>query len=372
MLLIQKGPAVLKPQFEVRQTYSDNIVYRETDVESDLISTISPGLSVQFGSRTYNYIDLTYFFDRLEYWEHNELSANQHRASMVTRIEKSRFLLEGIDDVQRLASPVGGGISIGGSKIERLQWLDQYKLTYDFSEKTALYVEGLHSTTDYQSDFQLYDSFTLTGTLGFEYMAFSQTSFFGEAYYGMTENEKNRPEMFEYPTARFVGGFVGARGNFTEQLIGSVKAGYEHRTYSGGDGSSGAPVVAMSLTERFSENTILTLTYARAQRESVQFVRSTYTSDNIALSLLQNIAEDGRLRANLNLSYSTADYETSGIFISGSRKDHLATAGLTITYDIKLWWRAFGSYTFEYLDSNEALIQDYRVNRVTLGMEFGY
>src|SRR5688500_6503482 len=92
-LLIQKGTMALKPQLELLQTYSDNITYRENDAESDFTTTISPGLSVQLGSRTFNYIDLTYFFDRVQYWENDDLSANQHRANLAMHFEKSRFLL---------------------------------------------------------------------------------------------------------------------------------------------------------------------------------------------------------------------------------------------------------------------------------------
>jgi hypothetical protein len=370
MLLIQKGPMALKPQLELTQSFSDNITYREENTDSDFITTVSPGISVQFGSQTFNYIDFSYFYDRVQYWDHEDLSANQHRANLALRFEKSRFLLEGLDEFKNLSSPLGGGISVGGVEIERFVWVDLYKLTYDLSEKTAIYAEALHSRTDYESDFALYDSFTLSGTLGFEYKAFSRTSFFGEAYYGTTKTDKNFASMADYPTARFVGGFIGVRGAFTEDLFGSIKAGYEHRTYSGESDSSGAPVVALSLTERFSDRSILVLTYARSQRESAQFVGSTYVNDLVAADFQQHITADGRLRGNLVASYSSASYESDSA--AGERQDHLVNAGLTFTYDIKLWLRAFAGYDFEFLDSSVPAIQDYQVNRVTLGMQLGY
>jgi hypothetical protein len=263
---------------------------------------------------------------------------------------------------------------VAGNNVDRYMWMDLYKLTYDLSSKTAPYFEIFHSRTDYDSEFSLYDSYTLTGTLGFEYKAFSRTAFFGEVYYGFTDTDKNFESQADYPTANFVGGFIGARGAFTEQLIGSAKAGYEHRTYSDDSDSTGAPVVAVSLTERFTEHSILTLTYARSQRESAQFVGSTYVNDTVVVDYLQHIAEEGRLRGNLVVSYSSAQYEegSAASGTSGSRQDHLLTAGLTITYDIKLWLRAFGGYTFEFLDSSAPAIQDYKVNRLTLGMQLGY
>ena len=364
----------LKPQFELLQTYSDNITYREDDPEADFTTKISPGLALQLGSRTFNYIDLTYFFDRVHYWENDELSDNQHRANLTMHFEKSRFILEGLDEFKKLSGPIGGGISVRGNNVDRYLWMDLYRLTYDLSSKTAPYIEIFHSRSDYDSEFLLYDSFTLTGTLGFEYKAFSRTSFFGEVYYGFTDTDKNFDIQAEYPTANFVGGFVGARGAFTEQLLGSVKAGYEHRTYSDDSDSTGAPVVAITLTDRFTDHSILTLTYSRSQSESAQFVGSTYVNDNVMVDFLQHIAEEGRLRGNLNLSYTSAQYEEGSAASgpSGSRHDHLVTAGLTITYDIKLWLRAFGGYAFEMLDSSVSAIQDYKANRVTLGMQLGY
>lgn len=372
MLLIQKGPVALKPQFEINETFNDNITYREENTESDFMTVISPGLTLQVGDRTYNYIDFTYFYDRVQYADTTEFNANQHRAALVLHIEKSRLLLEGRDEFKRLASPIGGGISLGGIQVERNSFLDQYRLTYDFSDKTEIYVDALHSTSDYESGVLLYDSLTLIGTLGFEYKAFSRTSFFGEVYYGMTESDGNDPAMPEYPTADFVGAFVGARGYFTEQLSGTVKAGYEYRWYRQDDGNLSSPVVELSLTERFSERTILNFAYSRRQRESVQFVRSAYTADTVTLSLLQHIGNEGRLRGNVNVSYTRSDYENNVRYVVGERQDQLVAAGLTISYDIKLWLRAFGSYDFECLDSNEPSVVDYAVNRVTLGLELGY
>jgi hypothetical protein len=128
----------------------------------------------------------------------------------------------------------------------------------------------------------------------------------------------------------------------------------------------------MSIDERITDKTLLTLSYARAANESVQFVRSPYTTDSITATLKQEIGNEGRIRVLLNASYISADYEQSPQFRVEQRHDDLLTAGLTLSYDIKLWMRAFGSYNFEYLDSNEPGIIDYSVNRVTLGVQFGY
>jgi len=372
LFAIQKGPAVLKPQLEVAQTYSDNITYRTDDKVSDLVTILSPGLKLQLGSLDYNHLELSYLFDRVEYWDNSDLSVNQHRVALSSDFQISRFRLEGADRFEILSSPLGGGISVGGAKIDRHVFQDQYRLTYEVSEKTAVYGEALHARTDYQTDIALYDSMMLEGTLGFQYLGLTRVRFFGEVYYGLTENEPNSAQLREYPQADYVGGFAGARGDFTERVTGMVKAGYESRWYSDGSEGLGTPVVDVSLTGRITDKTALIFFYSRRQRESAQFVRSSYTANAFVLNLQQQIGSDGRLRANLRAEYSRSDYDFNPQYVSGERKDDLLLASLTLTYDIKLWFRVFGGYSFEHLKSNEPSILDYDVNRVRLGMQFGY
>ena len=372
LLLIQKGPVALKPQFELTETYDDNVTYREEDKEADFKTVFSPGLTFQWGDLTLNYLELTYFYDRVVYIDLADLNADQHRVSFVSHFEKRRFTLEGRDEYQHLVSPLGGGISIGGQSVARDLWDDVYHLGYELSDKTAIYFEPYHSTVNYEEGVNLYDSFTLKGTVGFEYKAFSRTSFFGEIYYGRTKHDVNTELLAQYPTAEYVGSFVGARGNFTEKLTGSVKGGYEYRWYRNDPEDLNAPVFEISLTERFTENTVLNLIYSRRVYESVQFVRSSYTASTVAASLLQNIGADGRLRARLDASYLSTAYEDNPAYIVGEREDQIVNTRLTFTYDIKLWLRAFGSYNFEYLESNEPTVTDYLVNRFTLGLQLGY
>ncbi len=372
LLLIQKGPVALKPQFQVTGIYDDNPTYRDEDKEGDFRAVISPGLTLQAGDRTLNYLELTYFYDRVEYLDLTELNANQHRVDFVSHFQKRRFTMDGRDSYQHLVSPLSGGISIGGQKVARDVWDDAYHFGYEISDRTVIYFEPVHTTVNYESGVNLYDSFNLSATVGFEYKAFSRTSFFGEVYYGRTKNDVNTDLMPQYPTTEYVGAFVGARGNFTEKLTGTVKGGYEYRWYRNDPEDLHAPVVEISLTERFTENTAVTAGFSRRVRESVQYVRSSYVASTIFATLLQNIGSDGRLRAGLDARYISAAYEDNPAYVVGDRRDDIVFVGLTITYDIKLWLRAFAGYNFEYLESNEPTVIDYLVNRFTLGLQLGY
>jgi hypothetical protein len=376
-LLYQKGPVALKPQLTVSETFNDNVSYRRDNKESDFITVLSPGLVLQVGRKDFNFLEFSYTYDRYIYADLNEFDANQHHIASRLKFQKNRLTLDGRDTIDFLSSPLGGGYSsgstsgtegviVGGRKVDRTAFADSYRLTWDASERSDLYLGLGHSFWDYEEDLALYDSRTLIGTLGFEYHPFTKAFFFGETYFGETQNDRNVEALSEYPTANFVGMFVGTRGNFTEKLRGMAKAGFEHRYYSDGGDPLTTPVVEMSLAATLTENTELNAGYSRHQYESIQFVRSSYTTDSLSFSWLQKIGADGRLRSLLSAGYQLSQFENNG------RTDNIFNAGLTISYDIKLWMHAFGSYTFEHLDSNELLVEDYNVNRIMVGLHIGY
>ncbi|HUP79902.1 MAG TPA: hypothetical protein VM260_15220, partial [Pirellula sp.] len=153
-----------------------------------------------------------------------------------------------------------------------------------------------------------------------------------------------------------------------------AKAGYELRQSEGDSGTIGSPVVDISITQRFSDRTELTLAYSRRQQESVQFVGNTYTSDAISTLLAQSFGADARLRARLEAAYVMSAYETEQRLALSvqDREDTSIISGLTITYDVKLWMRVFGSYNFEWLESNDPAVVDYIVNRISIGLQLGY
>jgi hypothetical protein len=371
LFAVQKGPLLLKPQLQAAATFTDNLDYREDNKLSDFIFLLSPGLALQLGDRTLNFAELTYYYDRFQHIDNREFDANQHRFEFENRFQKSRFTLTGRDRVEFLSSPLSGGFNITGRLVDRLQVRDAYRLDYDLTERSGVYGAVAHDFLDYEEDVALYDSRTVSGTLGFTYKAFSRTFFFSELYYGTTANERNLPTMGEYPDTTFIGGFLGAQGQFTEKLTGTVKVGYEAREYETDSEGSGAPVVEASMAHRFTDRTSASITYSRRQQESVQFVRSTYVSDSLSASLMQIISSDDRFRANLQVAYLSAAYESSAA-LGAERDDDLISASFRLTYDLKLWMRIFGGYSFEMLETTHATLADYKVNRVTMGVQLGY
>src|SRR3954464_4664531 len=234
VLVFSHGPLSLRPQLGITEQFDDNIFYLDQNKQSDFVTTFAPGLKLLLGQDlpTENHIKVQYTLEELVYADHSDQNATQHKFLTDTHFTKSRFGIDGADRYEMLSSVLGGGFSIGKQKVDRTIWYDIYRFEYKVGERMGVYIEGQHVETDYEAALPLYDTRTLSSTGGFEYSLSEDTSLFGEVYYGETSLHPNvvtaRP-----PGTSFVGGFVGARGKFTEKLNGTLKAGYEVSSFTG-------------------------------------------------------------------------------------------------------------------------------------------
>ncbi|MFO1499090.1 MAG: outer membrane beta-barrel protein [Verrucomicrobiota bacterium] len=381
VLVFSKGPLTLRPELGLAEMYNDNIFYRDKDTLQDFISVISPGLRLDLGKPQHNYLSLGYTMDQLFYADHSELETAQHSIDLRSRFELQRIRLEGSDRVQFLSSPLGGVVervvdtngvvTVVSRNIDRTSWDDNYTLTYDLGEKTAVYLRGYHSTVDYQQRIGLYDIETFSGTGGFSYRAFPKTALFGEIYYGQTSTEPNHPALPRNPSLNFIGGYIGARGNFTEKLSGMAKIGYESREFGDGTEAPSDPVVDLSLTQRFSEKQSLSLSYSRLNTASIQYNRQTYTADVIGLQFVQILGSTGKWRATVGGSYTLYQYEASGQTSISTQYDYVR-ASASLGYQIQRWLMSSIGYEYERVAGDSRAVIDYTVNRVSLRLAIGY
>ncbi len=385
VLYYRFGPLSIKPQAGLSEIYNDNIFYLPNNTVSDFITMVSPGLKLDLGRPNppdmrysnlgfyvpdRNYFSLAYQYDQLFYADNPTIDTGQHSINISDRLIGQRLSLSGTDRLQFLSSPLGGVERIITARnISRNIYDDNYLLNYDVSEKTAAYLRATHSEQDFQSGIPLYSADTLTGTAGFGYRAFPKTSFFGEVYYGQSTTSPESPQLPTNPDVSFVGGYVGARGNFTQKLIGVVKVGYEERQFSDGSSAPSQPVVDMSLTEHFTEKQALTLSYSHQNNVSLQFTRETFTADIVGLQFSQALGSRGKWTLTASPTYAHYGYDFRGATVANY--DNIrGTLGLA--YKIQLWLTASLAYDFERLTGSQNGTLDYTVNRVTFRMNVGF
>lgn len=385
LLAYSFGPFRLHPRLSVSEQYNDNIFFRASQtnavsklpVEDDFITTVSPGMTLQLGRQGDNHLSLDYTLDKSWYADHADEGHLDHIVSFGVELKGNRFSLNGSDRFQDLSGILGGGQNLG-QRVNRRTLSDDYRVDYRLGEKTGLYISGNSSSTDYESGTPLYDDWTLRGTGGFDYKATDKTSLFGEVYYSQSRTDPNvhsGPTAAAFPNQphlNHIGGFLGARGDFTTRLSGSVKAGYETRYYSGGGTSGDTPVVEVTLENRFSDRTSASLIYSRRSEVSVQSSvtsGASYTSDSFGLSVRQLVTSDGKLVASVGGSFDNNAYDAVAGF---NREDQVYRANAALAYSLQLWLTAKLAYQFEKYASNDNLVIDYTVNSVTLTVSVGY
>jgi hypothetical protein len=376
VLVYNLGRLHLRPHLALSERYDDNIFYRPdgSGIRDDFISVLSPGMNLQLGRKESNHLLFDYTLDQSFYAKNDEQSFRDHTFSLETRLEFGRLTVEGNDRVQFLAGILGGGSNLG-QRVNRRSYSDQYHFEFGLSEKTGVYLGGNFDAVDFESGTPLYDYNTLQGTGGFIFKATPKTGFFGELYYGQAATDPNIPfnplnsVSFKAPHAEFIGGYLGARGDFTPRLTGTIKAGYEVREFSDGTPAANSPVVDASMDYRFSEKTSATLSYSRRNSVSVQLFRQSYTADAVRAEVTQILSSNGKLVGILGGYFENGEYERIGNFARGDLAYRL---NATLRYNIQLWLSTSLGYEHEAFRSNENQVVDYDVNRVTLRVAIGY
>lgn len=382
VLLFSWEPVTIKPQIAVTETFNDNLFSQRGRSTSDFITTFSPGVNFLLGRKSDNYVTLSYTLNQHLYADRNDLNSMEHLIELNSSIEKKRIGLRGIDRIQLLSSPVGSevkllefenadqpAISVEGN-IDRITFYDNYTLSYSISEKTSVYIQGLHSAADYEKGVRLLDYRTLSGTLGFGYRAFAKTQFFGEVYRGYTESEANIAAP-AFADLTFIGGALGARGQFTPKITGQVRLGFESREFKTGAGGSDAPVVGLSLNYAYSEKTRLNLNYSRRQDVSVQYGEQSYTADIIGAQFTQAIGGKGKWRATLGGYYGSYDYDdTPGL--RQQRSYDLYALNFNLAYQIQVWLSTSLGYSRTSVLTDGPGLLGYDINRVMFRVALGY
>ena len=374
LLVYDIGPLTLRPLFDLSETYNDNVLFRGKDLVSDFVTTVTPGIKLQLGQGGGNLISASYLHDEMIYAQENQLSAGQDHFVTGVRYLGNRLSIDGRDQIDSLSTVLGGGYSTPARElVDRLTISDRYNVGYEITEKTKAYLAGNFSMTDWgKNGTTLFDSTSFGGTAGFMFKALSKTSFFGEVYYGETVLDANNPKdaLKGRPQADFIGGFIGARGDFTDRLTGSAKVGYETRTF--GIQDTGAPVVEMDISFHRNDRSVLTLSYQRSQEVSMDSTPNVYTADLATFSFSQSIGAADKLRAQLSLSYGMNSFDPSKTY--PIRNDVYYRAGTVLTYNYKPWLATYVSYEFNHFGSDLPALIDYGYdqNRLTLGMKVGF
>lgn len=379
LLVFSAGPLRLRPQWVTSASFDDNILYRSSkDARGDGIFMVSPGLDAEFGTKEKQFnASFNYDFQRYDYVDNGSLGHTDHLLGLKAAVNLDRWSVDASASASRFTGILGGSSSLNqlgglnnlGAKVDRWVIRDDFRTGYIFSEKFATYLEGHYDSTDYQTGVALFDQNSLRGTLGAAYQAFSKISLFAESYYGQIASNPNFATP-KPPHLDLVGGYLGAKGEFTPKISGSLQAGYEHRTFSSGAPIPGVPVVVASLDYAATEKFKAGLSYSRSTGVSVESVGNAYTSDSIGLHLAQKLGTRDKWMATFDATYREDGYDSQGV--AQVRDDTYYSLGLRLTYQAQLWFKTSLAYTRESYATSVTGLVDYDVNRVLFEISVGY
>lgn len=394
------GNVSLRPNFQISETYNDNIFFRDVGKEEDWISAVSGGAVVLLGKPQESSLLAGYEYTHNFFRDHSDQNSSIHGASITGNIVSGRVTL--IPDIlfnssasplsgfQRF-NPITGTLQPSDELLVETSYLNgTVKARVDISRKTFAITEGRYNFRNYGysgNNFNLpllpvsdYDNIRFRQGFGFQIrpkVSLSAHGFFGNLTIDRTSTDEER---------RYFGGGLSAEGDFTDRLTGEVDFSIERgsiaeRLDRGSLLPSETyvrPVVEVSLKYRIGKDIFPQLDYVRRTLPGNQIEDTPGVSNQFGFSVLKPFGrrKNWLVRASGNMEF--VDWKSGSN--EGDSAENL-NAALTVQYKIQEWLHSSLLYSwqsFSYDDSGFFLrerrpgVVDYGVNTITWIVRAGY
>jgi hypothetical protein len=382
------GKLTLNPGLDTGVGFDDNVFFIESKSarSSDTYLETSPEFRIRYGDFLEpgdlvepNFIEFSYKYFRRDYFEYDLINAENHFLNLNSQLNFGRLKITGNDQVIIQSDLVTRGVGTATTDSDfipqdvargiedRISINDTYRGELDLTERTDLYLEGSHRSTNFSKNSRFLDSRILKALTGYQFALSDQTFLFGEVFYGQVENDPNSPLQIKGPNAQFLGGFAGIRGDITTRIKGVIKAGYESRWFDGGQPEGfDSPVFSVGLQYAPLDRTIIFLNFDRSLLLSNQVTNLGVIRDQVRLTLAQYLGSSSKWSVQFGLTYQHEDFQKTPVVF----ETYLATAGLN--YQVQEWLSTSLSYSHEDFKPTNAFVQSYEVNRVNLRLSIGY
>ena len=382
LLYYRVGNLNIRPQFTGGMTYNDNIFFRSDDAsrqlvagpkEGDLINKIGPGVTFTLGENPINTLSFSYNYLHRFYTDHSDVSSGDHAAALSAAVTSGKVRVSTSHSLSYLTG-IQGGNQLIAEQSNRLQFYDQLRVSLDLTPKSDVYFSGSYRETDQAETSRFADTsnWNIAGGYGFKYSEglrfFSQLSYGQQATVG--RGGRGTERVWD-----LVGGSIGAEGDFTEKLTGTLQFGYQQRSSDLSGISAGAPTVTAELEQLLGDRTMLALTYTRANQVNPDAADTASISDNIRLTLRRALGNREKWFASLFGNYRQNDFSSSSGSLKG-RSDTSFSYGGSLDYQIQEWLSSSLTYTFaDFLadiPSQPLRSIDYQVNMISLTANIGF
>lgn len=379
VLHFKVGNVNIRPQFSTGVTYNDNIFFRSTDPstllfgpkEGDLIVNADPGFSLTLGQNEINTFSLTYGHQHRFYTDHSEVSSGDHTLSLSGAVTSGKVRASTSHSFSYLTG-IQGGVSLIVEQNSRIALSDSLRVNFDITPKSDVYVNASYRLLDQDESSLFSDSsqWNIAGGYGFKYS--ENLRLFSQLSYGISETSPQVGTPLDWD---FMGGSIGAEGDFTEKLTGTVQFGYQRRSSDLTGISDGAPTVTAELEQILGDRTMLALSYTRANQVNVDAFDTASVSDVIRITLRRALGNRKKWFASVHGNLYKNDFTSTGGGSQG-RSDTSIGFGASLDYRIQEWLISQFSYTFSDYSADlpfaAASSVDYQVNQVNLSAKIGF
>jgi hypothetical protein len=376
------GNLNVRPQFSAGMTYNDNIFFRSDDAlkqlllgpkEDDLINQIGTGVSFTLGENAINTLEFSYNYLHRFYTDHSEVSSGDHVASLMGAVTSGKIRATTSHSLSYVTGIQGGNTRIVEQN-NRLLFSDQLRVSLDLTPKSDVYLNGRYNQTDQDEGSRFADisSWNIASGYGFKYS--EKLRVFSQISYGKQKTSSSggsgRQRVWD-----LVGGSIGAEGDFTKKLTGTLQFGYQQRSSDLTGISAGAPTVTAELEQLLGDRTMLALSYTRANQVNVDAADTASVSDRIQLTLRRALGTRRKWFASVFAGYFQNAFSSSSGSLQG-RSDASLSFGGGLDYQIQEWLSS--SFTYSFADFSSDIPSsplrsiDYQVNMVSLSAKAGF
>jgi hypothetical protein len=230
---------------------------------------------------------------------------------------------------------------------------------WQMTEKLRFQVDYSNFLLEYDEDIDSFQNRVDNAIDLYGYFNFSEkTSFFLQ--YKFIDVEYDEATINDSEQDFYYGGI---RWNTTEKFALLFKAGYQDREFDAQD-RDGYDGLALDLqaTYRYSEKTLVNLSFYRTNEETDSLVASDKTVWGANLNYDQKFTE--KISGTVNLRYEDADYSQ---LVVQERDEQTVRIRPALQYLFKEWLRAEVAYEYEEVDSTQEILE-YKTNTFMLGL----
>lgn len=368
-----------RPSLSVQSTYNDNINLTAQNEASDLITYVSPALSVEHPLSDRGMTSLGYVGDFAYYSENSGNDWQSTQIDFALDYTAPAGVIIGIADSFRATEDLSGALNEYGEGERKKRWTNNFdgKIGYDFRNRLKIFGFISYYKQDYDNDLidwsQDYESKEYG--VGWRLRIMPKTWAFARYFYGETDYTTPSPAGFsgapvndsndaDFSWNRFN---VGLTTDPTSKLRGELNFGYTWKTYDNEADKDGNPyhdkntwIAGTNLEYLMSPKTTVGISIMRALWESSSGSNEFYESLELGSKLRHKFFTKFTLNGAVSARFNEYNTPSAG----PKRSDDRYNVELGLNYQVNRWFSVGTKYNFIDRNSNFSA-NSYSNNQIT-------